>query len=343
MRLDELGWRGAAPAGEPIGRVAVEHREGFVLYTEAGELPATLAGRLRHDERATRPAVGDWVSYRAASDRGTITAVRPRAGVFTRKAAGRAVEPQVVAANVDVAFVVSALDGDFNPRRLERYAALAREGGVEPVLLLSKADLRDDGDVAECAARAEAVVPGVPVHAISTVTGLGLAVLDVYFGADRTVALLGSSGVGKSTLTNALLGRDARHVADLRSNGKGRHTTTARELILRPGGGLLIDTPGMRELQLWGGGTGEGLGDVFAEVGAIAGSCRFRDCSHRSEPGCAVRERVPQDRLGSYHKLQGELRHLDSLQDESARAERKRREKQSHGAWHPWLDRKQRG
>jgi ribosome biogenesis GTPase len=343
MRLDELGWRGAVPAGEAIGRVAVEHREGFVLYTEAGELPATLAGRLRYDERATRPAVGDWVSYRAAPDRGTITAVWPRAGVFTRKAAGQAVAPQVVAANVDVVFVVSALDGDVNPRRLERYVALAREGGVDPVLVLSKADLCDDVNVAECAARAKSVAPGVPVHTISTVTGLGLADLDIYFEANRTVALLGSSGVGKSTLTNALLGRDAQRVADLRFNGKGRHTTTVRELILRPGGGLLIDTPGMRELQLWGGGTGEGLGDVFAEVEEIAKSCRFRDCSHQSEPGCAVREQVAEDRLESYHKLQRELRYLDSLQDESARAERKRREKQSYGAWHPWLDRKQRG
>jgi ribosome biogenesis GTPase len=345
MRLDELGWRGEAPAGETIGRVAVEHRDGFVLYTEAGELPATLAGRLRYDPGATRPAVGDWVSYRAAPDRGTITAVWPRAGVFTRKAAGQAVSQQVVAANVDVVFVVSALDGDFNPRRLERYVALAHEGGVDPVLVLSKADLCDDVKLAECAARAKSVAPGVPVHTISTVTGLGLADLEIYFEGNRTVALLGSSGVGKSTLANALLGRDAQRVADLRFNGKGRHTTTVRELILRPGGGLLIDTPGMRELQLWGGsgGTGESLGDVFAEVDEIAKACRFRDCSHESEPGCAVRERVDSDRLESYHKLQREMRYLNSLQDEHARAERKRREKQGQGSWHPWLDRKQRG
>jgi ribosome biogenesis GTPase len=342
MTLEQLGWRGpreglVAP-GESLGRVAVEHRDGFVLYTEAGEIPATLAGRLRHEAEAVWPAVGDWVAFRAAPDRGTIHRVLPRSGVFTRKAAGRAVAAQVVAANVDVVFLVAGLDGNFNPRRLERYLALAREGGVDPAILLSKADLCDDP--AEASGRAEAVAPGVPVHAISTVTGLGLAGLEAYFSGDRTVALLGSSGVGKSTLINALLGRDAQRVRAVRDDGKGRHTTTHRELILRPGGGLLIDTPGMRELQLWGG--GEDLGDVFSEVDAIAPRCRFRDCSHTSEPGCAVLAAVrdgtlPEDRLRSYHKLQGELRYLESLQDESARAERKRKEKVLTRAAYRWL------
>lgn len=342
MTLKQLGWSGHravlnAP-GEAIGRVAVEHRDGFVLYTEAGEIPATLAGRLRHDAEAVWPAVGDWVAFRAAPDRGTIHRVLPRSGVFTRKAAGRAVTAQVVAANVDVVFLVAGLDGDFNPRRLERYLALAHEGGVAPVIVLSKSDLCDDP--AEAADRAKAVAPGVPVHAISTMTGLGLADLEAYFTGDRSVALLGSSGVGKSTLINALLGRDAQRVQAVRDDGKGRHTTTHRELILRPGGGLLIDTPGMRELQLWGG--GEALGDVFSEVEEIAARCRFRDCSHASEPGCAVLAAVyngtlPEDRLQSYHKLKGELHYLESLQDESVRAERKRKEKVLTKAAYRWM------
>src|SRR5262249_48612390 len=246
MTLEQLGWRGpredlVAP-GESLGRVAVEHRDGFVLYTEAGEIPATLAGRLRHQAEAVGPPVGDWRAFRGGRDRGTIHRVLPRSGVFTRKAAGRAVAAQVVAANVDTVFLVAGLDGNFKPRRLERYLALAREGGVDPAILLSNADLC--GDPAEARGPAAAVAPGVPVHAISTVTGLGLAGLEAYCTGDRTVALLGSSGVGKSTLINALLGRDAQRIQAVRDDGKGRHTTTHRELLLRPGGGLRIATPG---------------------------------------------------------------------------------------------------
>jgi ribosome biogenesis GTPase len=337
MRLEQLGWRGPRDGligdGEYLGRVAVEHRDGFILYTESGEIPAAVAGRLRHEAEAVWPAVGDWVAYRSAPDRGTIHRVLPRSGVFSRKAAGRALAAQVVAANVDVVFLVAGLDGDFNPRRLERYLALACEGNVTPVILLSKADLCDNP--AESSRRVEALAPGMPVHVISTVTGLGLPDLDAYFAGNCTIALLGSSGVGKSTLINALLGRDVQPVQAVRANGKGRHTTTHRELIPRPGGGLVIDTPGMRELQLWGG--GEGLGDVFAEIDEIATRCRFRDCTHKSEPGCAVRASIPEDRLQSYHKLQRELRHLESLQDDSVRAERKRQEKQMTRAAYKWL------
>jgi ribosome biogenesis GTPase / thiamine phosphate phosphatase len=350
MTLRELGWRDDEPIpamapADVMGRVAVEHRNGYQLYTEAGEFSAELAGRLRyHAEREgppTHPVVGDWVVVRPrpGEPKGVIQSVLPRRTQFVRGAAGSEGVPQVVAANIDVVFLVSALDGELNPRRIERYITLAREGGSQPVVVLNKADLCDDVDAER--RRAEPAAPGIPVLVVSALEGSGLSGLDPSFVDNQTVALLGSSGVGKSTLINRLLGRHAQLVGELRCDGKGRHTTTTRSLLTRPGGGLVLDTPGMRELQLWEGCDGHEA--AFADVEDFTGACRFRDCSHVNEPGCAVIAAVQagtlsNERWASYHKLRGEIAYLDARHDQHARGARKRDDKARNRALYRWLD-----
>ena len=251
----------------------------------------------------------------------------PRAGAFTRKVAGETTEEQVIAANVDVAFLVAGLDHDFNPRRLERYVVAVWESGATPVLVLNKADLGER--VEERQAEAAAAAPGVAVVALSARERTGLETLGAWLEPGCTVALLGSSGAGKSTLVNALLGEDRQATGEVREDdSRGRHTTTRRELIVLPGGALLIDTPGLRELQLWSG--EESLAGAFPDVEALAASCRFRDCRHAGEPGCAVRAAVEsgaleEARFESWVKLQRELRWLDARQDQRARAEQEAR------------------
>jgi ribosome biogenesis GTPase / thiamine phosphate phosphatase len=356
MDLDRLGWRGGpevlealSARGESVGRVAIEHRGGYLLYTEAGEVTAEVSGRFRHEARLGTtpglPAVGDWVAIRPrpGEDRATIRAILPRRTVFARKVAGREVEAQVIAANVDVVFLVSALDGDLNPRRIERYLGLVWGSGATPVVVLNKADLCPD--IPPAVDRVAAVAPGVAIHVVSALSGSGLEALGDAFLDSRTVALLGSSGVGKSSLINLLVGREAQRVHDVRADGKGRHTTTRRELIPRPEGGLVIDTPGMRELQLWEG--GEGVPAAFAEVEDFAARCRFTDCSHDAEPGCAVLDAVADgtlapERLASYRKLRGEVRHLEARQDQRARDDLKRRDKVLNRALYKRLDQKRR-
>ncbi len=337
MNLAGLGWspffeEAFAPyAVDSLvpGRVAVQHRGAYEVYTELGELPAEVTGRLCHEALGAGdlPAVGDWVAARPRpeGDRLTIHAVLPRRTKFSRKAAGEEIEEQVVAANVDVVFLVSALTG-IKLRRLERYLALGWESGAEPVVVLTKADLC--AEVAAAAAEVEAVAIGVPVHAVSNVTGEGLDELRPYFAGGRTVAALGSSGVGKSTLINRLAGRDLQAVQEVRADGKGRHTTTRRELVPLPGGGLVLDTPGMRELQLWD--ASGGVEGAFEDVGALAARCRFPDCVHESEPGCAVRAALEDgsldsERLVSYRKLLRELLHLEQKGDKRARAEERKK------------------
>ena len=332
MNLQELGWsdqlatefephavEGLAPA-----RVAVEHRGGYVLYTEAGELRAEVAPRLRSraSGRADFPAVGDWV---AVGD-GYIHAVLPRRTKFSRKVAQAEAEEQVVAANVDVVFLVTALGLDFNVRRLERYLIMAWESGAQPVVVLTKCDLDEDVDAAR--AEAEAIAFGVPVVATSAVTGTGLDELRAHIVPGQTVALLGSSGVGKSTLVNRLAGRDLLKTQELRSDGRGRHTTVHRELILLPGGGLVLDTPGMRELQLWE--SDEGVAQAFSDVEELITLCRFADCAHRTEPGCAIHAAIasgtlPEERYASYEKLRRELHYLEIRLDKRARSEERKR------------------
>jgi ribosome biogenesis GTPase / thiamine phosphate phosphatase len=350
--LRDLGWRGddvpLAPAtGELLGRVAVENRNGYQLYTEVGDLSAELSGRLRHvsdgGRAPMRPAVGDWVWVRPrpGEAKGVIQIVLPRRTQFVRGAAGSEGVPQVVASNVDTVFLVSAIDGEFNPRRIERYLTLARESGVEPAIVLNKADVCSDVDALRL--QAAVVAPGVPIFVVSALEGYGLSGLSPAFMDNRTVAFLGSSGVGKSTLINRLIGREAQRVGDIRSDGKGRHTTTRRELLLRPGGGLVLDTPGMRELQLWEG--GDGIDAAFAEVEDFAAECRFRDCAHRDEPGCAVTAavrsgRLAAERLESYQKLRREIAHLEARADDRVREERKRNEKVQNRQLYRWLDQK---
>jgi ribosome biogenesis GTPase / thiamine phosphate phosphatase len=340
--LHELGWNEdwarrfdeRAPANTIPARVTIEFNHIYRVASAEGELQAQLAGRLRHQ------AAGDWVAVRpSAQDRsGVIEAILPRRSKFSRKAAGEVTAEQVVAANIDTVFLVMGLDRDYNPRRLERYLLMAYESGAQPIVLLSKADLC--AEVASRVAEVQAVAPGVPVHATIAVRrasdshGLlepDVAVVEQYLGRGRTGTLLGSSGAGKSTLINALLGEPILKTGAVRaSDSRGRHTTRHRQMIVLPGRGVLIDTPGMRELQLWD--VTEAAQDAFDDIEAIAASCHFTDCRHKEEPRCAVKAAVAAgelspERLASFVKLQDELRELDARRDERALLEEKRRGK----------------
>ena len=339
LQLEDLGWSprleaafashradGLAPA-----RVSREHTHIYAVIAPDGERLARVAGRIRHqaEARTDYPAVGDWVAIEIPAGGGDarIKAILPRSSRFSRRAAGDPTEEQVVAANIDVVFLVSGLDQDFNVRRIERYLLTAWDSGASPVVVLNKADLADDAEryVSETRGTAQ----GVPVHAVSVKRPESLDVLRTYLGRGRTAALLGSSGVGKSSIANALIGEERLATREVRErDSRGRHTSTSRQLVLLPGGGILIDTPGMRELQLWD--TGEALAGAFADVDALAESCRFRDCRHRTEPGCAVRSAVDDGRLAggrleSYLKLQDEQAFQNRQQDQRAQLEEKRR------------------
>jgi ribosome biogenesis GTPase / thiamine phosphate phosphatase len=342
MRLVDLGWdddRAAQfapwrdnPAVQP-GRVAIEFNHNYRVYIDGEEIEAVAAGRLKHHaaSRAELPAVGDWVAVRKRpdDDRGSIQAILPRRSKFSRRAAGNVTDEQVVAANVDVVFVVMSLDHDFSLRRLERYLLLARESGSSPAVLLTKPDLSPD--VAAAVADVATVAGDLPVHVVSPKLNEGIDQVRGYLTPGRTGALLGSSGVGKSTIINRLLGQDLLKTREVRhDDSKGRHTTTHRALVKLPGGGLIVDTPGMRELQLWD--AAEGMREAFDDIEALASQCHFSNCRHRGEPRCAVKAavedgRVPAGRYESYLKLQDELAHLTTQQDERARLEEKRQGK----------------
>jgi ribosome biogenesis GTPase / thiamine phosphate phosphatase len=326
--LRELGWSDDLAenleSGLVPGRVAAAHRGAFDVWTERGAVRSRLPGRLMHD--GLEVAVGDWVGL---SD-GLIRVVLPRRSAIVRNAASnqqRLTHGQTLAANVDVAFVVSSLGPDIEPRRIERYLVTIWESGASPEIVLTKADRLDDPW--PLAAEVESVALGVPVHVVSAVTGQGCDALQARI-AGKTAVLLGSSGVGKSTLVNLWLGEEVMVTKETREDDdEGRHTTTHRQLLVLPGGGLVIDTPGLRELQLWDVGSA-GLEATFSDVEDLARDCRFGDCSHVHEPGCAVLAAVetgelPHDRLHSWRKLQRELRAIAMRHDALLRKEEMRK------------------
>jgi ribosome biogenesis GTPase len=340
--LEALGWtpelaegfaghrsRGLAPA-----RVTAEHRGAYAVRATRSDGPvdglAVVSGRFRHEAAgpADFPAVGDWVAIDGspADDAATIHARLPRRTAFSRLAAGLKTEAQVVAANVDVVFVAMGLDGDFNLRRLERYLAVAWGSGASPVVLLTKADRCPD--VEGHATAVLAAAPGVPVLPISALSGDGLEDVLAWLGPGRTAAVIGSSGVGKSTLINVLAGHDVLATREVRAgDDRGRHTTTHRQLVALPGGGMVIDTPGMRELGLWDG--GDAIGETFAEIDELATACRFADCRHEREPGCAVLAaigdgRLPGDRLRNRRKMEREAARTEARRTPNERVEARR-------------------
>ncbi len=332
--LDELGWNAElASAFEQLqddnlfpARIAAQHRGEFVLLAEKGELRARAAGRLFYDHEVggQLPAVGDWVGVTPPA---TIVSILPRRSAFIRKHAGQDSTEQVLAANVDAAFLLAGLDDDFSLRRLERYITIAWESGALPIVVLTKADL--SADVGEAVLAVESVAIGVPVHPVSNVTGDGLEALDLYLQPGCTVVLLGSSGVGKSTLLNRLAGQEVMLTRALAADGTGRHTTTHRELVQLPGGGLVIDTPGLRELQFWEG----DLSAAFEDIELLALECKFRNCAHMREPDCAVLAAVDNgalelDRLRSWRKLQRQLEAIAARTDRRLSIARKKRWKQ---------------
>lgn len=318
-------------------RISTQHKGSYIALCELGRLSAQVTGRMRYGASgaADLPVVGDWVlvEVRPEERAATIKEILERRTKFSRKVAGFEYDEQILAANIDTTFIVTSLNSDLNPRRLERYLTMAYANGTLPVVVLTKADLCDDVTAQLDAVNSVAV--GTPMHMISAVTGQGLDDLRVYLEGNRTVALLGSSGVGKSTLVNALAGEELLEVQEIRTDDKGRHTTTSRQMVLLPGGGIVVDTPGLRELQLWE--ASEGLQGTFRDIEALAQRCRFRDCSHRGEPRCAVAAAVESgelapERLAGFEKLQRELLYLERKIDQRLAHEETRKWKVQHKA-----------
>jgi ribosome biogenesis GTPase len=333
--LSQLGWDSffeeqfkqvKTPNSIPA-RIASESRELYKVYCEYGELAAKISGKMRYlvGEEGQLPATGDWVVIvpQVNEKSAIIHAMIPRKSKFSRKVAGEITKEQVVAANADTVFIVSGLDGgrNLNLRRIERYLTLAWNSGASPVIVLNKTDLCPDLDAG--ISSVESVAMGVPVHALSARERSGLDALYTYIESGKTAAFLGSSGVGKSSIINALIGEDRQETGEIREDDKmGRHTTTRRELIILPSGGIVIDTPGMREIQMWAG--EDDLEGAFPDIATLAERCYFNDCTHDREPGCAVRDAIEAgdlelSRFESYKKLQNELVYMAAREDNSVR------------------------
>ena len=320
-RLDAMGLD-ASTDTIPV-RVTGVHKDSFQVSDGNGEWLATIAGKLRHDADALYPVTGDWAFVRDT----VITLVMPRKNALSRGASGSRdrkkrgkVEEQFIAANLDTVFIVCGLDRDFNVRRIERYLTLVYNCALNPVVILTKADLQDDPQ--SCVEETEAVAFGVPVHLVSANNDDCLLPLEEYLSEGQTVCMVGSSGAGKSTLLNRLSGNEVQVTSAVsQSVGKGRHTTTTRDLIRMPQGGVMVDNPGIREIAFSE--SGDGISSSFADIEEYAAECRFSDCTHMHEPGCRVIQAVesgelPQERLNSYHKMQRELSYLEDRKHKSA-------------------------
>jgi len=316
--LESIGWNSffksafeEFPEGFHPGRISVRHKNSYRILTSSGEVFATISGKMHL--RKSYPTVGDWVAVRLWNDekKATIEEILPRKTSVSRKVSGKKVEEQVIVANVDHIFIVTSLDREFNLKRLERYLAIVKESGAKPVIILNKADLCMDAVLNK--GQIEGLANETPVHVISALNNKGLKELNPYLQRGLTVALLGSSGVGKSTLINTILGKDALRVQDVReTDHRGRHTTTHRELYTLENGGMVIDNPGMREIQLLN--VNEGIKETFSDIERLAGQCKFKDCRHLTELKCAVKEAIEEGtlspgRLENYNKLKREVRY----------------------------------
>lgn len=343
MIINDYGWneeleqrfatyysQGLIPA-----RILVEHRGIYRVITQYGEQEGLNSGKLYYEtSKESLPTVGDWVAVTPldGEEKVVIKKVLPRKSKFIRKIAGLTIEGQVVATNFDYVFIVSSLNNNFNVKRLERYLTIAWDSGAVPVIILSKADLCDNTH--ERLAEVENISYGVDVHVISSISGTGINEIKKYFSKGKTSVVLGSSGVGKSTLINTLLGEEMMKVNEAREDDdRGRHTTTHRELIILKDGGMIIDTPGMREIGLWSEGEdNNALSDTFSEIDVLSEKCRFRDCTHTNEPGCAVLKAIndgelDEERLTSYKKLKRELIFIESKKNAKLKLEEKRKMK----------------
>ncbi len=338
MELEHFGWndffeenfRKYADQKYGVGRVYLENRRSFWLYTKVGEIKADVSGKMIYqaDSRSDFPAVGDWVVFRLQEDKtkAIIHAILPRKSKFSRKVPGSSIKEQIVATNIDTVMLVSGLDNDFNLRRIERYLVLVSASGANSVIVLNKADLC--ADLESRLAEVKRIALNVPVIPVSATHDENLTALGSYIKNGETVALLGSSGVGKSTITNHFIGGERQKVQEVRKgDDRGRHTTTKRELIVLPDGGLIIDTPGMRELQLWV--SEEGLENSFEDIEALTAQCFYSNCEHNGTRGCAIEGALADgsldfERWENRNKLQKELAYITEKQDASAAQTKKK-------------------
>ncbi|WP_421903941.1 ribosome small subunit-dependent GTPase A [Maridesulfovibrio sp.] len=342
MNIEQLGWnsyfadqfRPYKEQGLSVGRVLREVRQQYTLYSEQGLISGDVSGHFHYTamDRSDYPTVGDWVVFRQCADYAQIEHVLDRTSGFSRNNAGSGDREQVIVANIDYLCIVCGLDGgrNFNLRSIERYITMAVEGGAQPVIVLNKADICTDREIALL--QAQSVAGDIPVHMVSAITKEGVDDFSMSFEKGSTVAFSGQSGVGKSSLINCLLGMETLKTASLReSDLRGRHTTTHKELFFLKSGAMVIDTPGMRELQLWG--SRKSLDETYSEIHEAAKHCRFRDCTHQNEPGCAVREllingSLETERYENYSDMQTELAFIESKVDEKKRHARKAKDKQ---------------